>query len=68
VSPGVVSVETRSGAGGATGSGFVLDGDGYILTNDHVVDKRRERARTFPEGGAISARLVAPTPRPTSRS
>jgi putative serine protease PepD len=58
VSPGVVSVETRSGAGGATGSGFVLDGDGYILTNDHVVDGAASVRVRFREGGAISARLV----------
>src|SRR4051794_31695968 len=37
VSPGVVSVETQTAGGGATGSGFVLDRDGYILTNDHVI-------------------------------
>jgi putative serine protease PepD len=58
VSPGVVSVEVVTGSGGATGSGFVLDKDGYILTNDHVVaDAQSVRVR-FPEGGPIGAKVV----------
>src|SRR3954466_151650 len=62
VSPGVVSVETRSGTGAATGSGFVLDGDGYILTNDHVVDNADSVRVRFQEGAPISARLVGVDP------
>jgi S1-C subfamily serine protease len=62
VSPGVVSVEARSGAGGATGSGFVLDGDGYILTNDHVVDGADGVRVRFQEGAPVSARVVGADP------
>jgi putative serine protease PepD len=62
VSPGVVSVETRSGTGEATGSGFVLDGDGYILTNDHVVDGADSVRVRFDDGGPISARVVNADP------
>jgi putative serine protease PepD len=58
VSPGVVSVETSTGAGGATGSGFVLDSDGYILTNDHVVDGARCVRVRFSKGAPVSARVV----------
>jgi S1-C subfamily serine protease len=36
--PGVVSVQVRSGSGGGTGSGFVFDGRGHIVTNNHVVE------------------------------
>ena len=37
VTPAVVSIEVRTGDTGDTGSGFVVDGAGYILTNNHVV-------------------------------
>jgi putative serine protease PepD len=62
VSPGVVSVETRSGTGAATGSGFVLDGNGYILTNDHVVDGANSVQVRFKDGAPISARVVNADP------
>jgi len=37
VLPSVVSIETMSSDGGSTGSGFVIDPNGYLLTNNHVV-------------------------------
>lgn len=37
VLPAVVSIEVRVANGGETGSGVVIDGAGYILTNSHVV-------------------------------
>ena len=37
VLPSVVSIETMSGSGGGSGSGFVIDPNGYLLTNNHVV-------------------------------
>jgi putative serine protease PepD len=58
VSPGVVSVETQTPDGGATGSGFVLDGAGYILTNDHVVAGSTSVRVRFDEGGPVTAKLV----------
>ena len=58
VSPGVVSVDVRTGTGGGTGSGFVLDRKGYILTNDHVVQDAESVRVRFPEGGPISAKVV----------
>ncbi len=67
VSPGVVSVQTRTGAAGGTGSGFVLDADGYILTNEHVVDQADTVRVRFEEGGPVSARASsAPTRRAIS--
>jgi putative serine protease PepD len=35
--PGVVSVQVRTGSGAASGSGFVFDERGHIVTNSHVV-------------------------------
>jgi len=37
VLPSVVSIETMSTNGGGSGSGFVIDPNGYLLTNNHVV-------------------------------
>ena len=37
VLPSVVSIETMSTDGGGSGSGFVIDPNGYLLTNNHVV-------------------------------
>ncbi|MBB3036109.1 S1C family serine protease [Hoyosella altamirensis] len=37
VTPAVVSIRVRAGNQSATGSGVVIDGDGYIVTNNHVI-------------------------------
>jgi putative serine protease PepD len=51
VLPSVVSIEAVSADGGATGSGFVIDSSGYILTNNHVI------AASVTSGGKITVRL-----------
>ncbi|MCU1573352.1 MAG: hypothetical protein JWO93_1434 [Micrococcaceae bacterium] len=35
--PSVVTISATSGSSGGTGSGIILDNDGHILTNTHVV-------------------------------
>jgi len=37
VLPSVVSISTRTSTGGGTGSGFIMDRSGYILTNKHRI-------------------------------
>jgi putative serine protease PepD len=51
VLPSVVSIEAKDADGGATGSGFVISSDGYILTNNHVI------AAAVTSGGSISVNL-----------
>lgn len=51
VLPSVVSIQTRSLTGGGTGSGFFIDSDGYILTNDHVISSAAA------SGGTIRVKL-----------
>ena len=51
VLPSVVSIEAKDADGGATGSGFVISSDGYILTNNHVI------ASAVTSGGSITVRL-----------
>ncbi|WP_347350607.1 trypsin-like peptidase domain-containing protein [Intrasporangium sp.] len=48
--PSVVTIRVRGGEGEATGSGFVIDGKGHILTNNHVVSSAGE-------GGAVEVVL-----------
>lgn len=36
-SPSVVTIKATSGSEGGTGSGIILDGEGHVLTNTHVV-------------------------------
>lgn len=38
VLPSVVSISTQTETGSDTGSGFVIESSGYILTNNHVVE------------------------------
>src|SRR5688500_13764152 len=41
-----------------TGSGFVLDGDGRIVTNAHVVSGVTAVQVTFPDGPTVAATVV----------
>jgi S1-C subfamily serine protease len=72
VSPGVVFVQANSGRGelpfpgggrAASGSGFVIDDEGRIITNEHVVDGADEFVVRFGEDGPpIDARLLGADP------
>ena len=48
--PGVVSIRVYAGEGGGLGSGFVIDKEGHIVTNYHVVRDADELEIAFPNG------------------
>ncbi|WP_411076179.1 S1C family serine protease [Streptomyces sp. cmx-4-7] len=59
--PGVVTLHVKGSGSAGTGTGFVLDTRGHILTNNHVVDGARSAADisvTFSSGETARARLV----------
>src|SRR5438067_7075893 len=62
VSPGVVTitavVNSGRGSGQATGSGIVLDTNGNILTNSHVIAGAQQIQVTFSDGRTVNATLV----------
>ena len=74
--PGVVTVISLFGDGaagplgqnGGLGSGFVLDADGYIATNAHVVTNGRRLSRAadvyvdFADGNRVGAKIVGTDP------
>ncbi|MEY2815076.1 MAG: hypothetical protein RIS05_824 [Actinomycetota bacterium] len=51
VLPSVVSISARSSSGAGTGTGFVIDSKGFILTNNHVI------ADAAADGGDIEVQL-----------
>jgi S1-C subfamily serine protease len=67
--PGVAFIQAQRGGSGltsggdATGSGFVLDRQGYILTNAHVVEGASKVQVSFDDGGdLIDAKMVGADP------
>src|SRR5918996_1506353 len=59
-SPGQVSpaLPIPQGGGTARGSGFLLDGDGHVVTNAHVVSGADRIDVTLGEGDSVEAKLV----------
>lgn len=51
VLPSVVSISARGVRGGGSGTGFVIDSNGFILTNDHVISDAAV------DGGRIDVQL-----------
>ena len=72
VSPSVVQVAARSaaanpldedeGAGEASGTGFVWDNNGHVVTNNHVVQNGNEVAVKFASGEVAQAEVVGVAP------
>ncbi|MEV5969238.1 trypsin-like peptidase domain-containing protein [Streptomyces sp. NPDC051921] len=59
--PGVVTIHVSGSGSSGTGTGFVLDTGGHILTNNHVVDAAAssgEISVTFSNGESARAKLI----------
>jgi serine protease Do len=64
VAPAVVIVSTKSGGNALTGgsegigSGFIINEEGYILTNNHVIQGAKEITVTLSDKTEVSATIV----------
>ncbi|TLW89658.1 PDZ domain-containing protein [Saccharomonospora piscinae] len=68
VAPSVVSIEVEAGQAGGVGSGVVIDPEGYVLTNHHVVSRasRDDNAKVtvvFIDGTRTSGEVVGTDPK-----
>ena len=62
VLPGVVSVEVRNGRSAGTGSGFVIDDAGHVLTNAHVVASGGRVTVVYADGRRVAATVTGTDP------
>jgi len=63
--PSTVMIRVGSNGSGGTGSGFVLDTDGHIMTNNHVIADAADGGRItvmFSDGARVRAELVGRSP------
>ena len=58
VSPGVVSIQVYALGGSGIGSGFVIDKEGHVVTNYHVVDGASEVEVHFPSGLKVYGEVI----------
>ena len=68
VAPAVVSIEVTSGQNGGVGSGVVIDSDGYVLTNHHVISQAvgsdgSDISAVFTDGTRVKAQVVGTDPK-----
>lgn len=62
VQPSVVEVVSQGGQGEAIGSGEILTANGYIVTNDHVVNGYSQFSVSLSSGQSMTAQLVGQDP------
>ena len=48
----------KPGQRGAMGSGFIISADGYVVTNNHVVDKARTVQVTLDDNRTLDAKVI----------
>lgn len=56
--PGVVSLRVLTQEGGSSGSGFVYDQEGHIITNYHVVENLTDLEVAFPSGLKVHGKVI----------
>ena len=62
ISPSVVSVRVITEEGGGSGSGFVIDDEGLILTNNHVVENAQSVSVVLKDGTELQAEVLGRDP------
>ena len=62
VSPSVVSITATTGQGGGQGSGVIIDADGHVLTNNHVVAGADKLTVTLSDGRTFDAEVRGTDP------
>jgi serine protease Do len=55
--------ERRSHRGGGQGSGVIVSSDGYVLTNNHVIESARDVTVTLPDKREFKGKIVGADPK-----
>lgn len=58
VRPAVVHVVSKYGTWNSAGTGMIIHADGYVLTNNHVVEKGYYATVYLPGGSGVKAQIV----------
>lgn len=58
VNPSVVSVISTTAEGTGSGSGVIMSKDGYIITNNHVVDGAQSVSVQMSDGTSLDAEII----------
>ncbi|OAS19383.1 Do family serine endopeptidase [Methylobacterium platani] len=53
----------RHGGGAAQGSGFFISADGYVVTNNHVVNNAKSVEVTLDDGRTLPAKIIGTDPK-----
>lgn len=62
VLPAVVTVLNQTGRGGGSGTGFFVSEEGYVVTNNHVVEGATQLSVVYSQGGVAPAELIGTAP------
>jgi 2-alkenal reductase len=62
IGPAVVCIKARNHLGGCIGSGFLFDGKGHVVTNNHVAETAPELLVTLADETTIPATVVGLDP------